>query len=320
MRINLTPHQLAAFVRVAETRSFSDAAAQLSVSQPALSRTIRLIEETLGARLFDRDTRSVTLTPAGHELRPIALRIVREFESSFSELSRFVAGRRGRVVIAALPSMAAVLLPGAIAEFRRTHPDVDFQILDAHWGPVQETVAEGLAEIGLTAQPSPDRDLIYHALLTDEFGLVCRRDDALAQEGPVRWEVFGDRPFITMSKGSSVRASTDAAFLQRGMAVAPLYECSFLATARALVNSGLGITALPGLTVPLTAEAGLVWRRLVDPVTCRSLGVVRRAGATLMPATQESIGYLRQEVRRRSADEHIDGAVHVVEASEQSAG
>ncbi|CAH2599080.1 LysR family transcriptional regulator [Rhodovastum atsumiense] len=313
MRINITPQQLAAFLRVAETLSFSEAATQLAVSQPALSRTIRLMEETLGARLLDRDTRNVTLTPAGQELRPIALRIVREFESSFSELSRFVTGQRGRVVIATLPSMAAVLLPGTIAHFRETRPDVDFQILDAHSGQVHDSVADGLAEIGLTAQPSPDRQLVYHPLLTDEFGLVCRKDDPLAEGGAVPWSIFGNRSFIAMSKGSSVRASTDAAFLQARLPVAPLFECSFLATARALVNARLGITALPGLTVPLMAESGLVWRRLIDPVLCRSLGVVHRAGATLAPATLDFIAHLRQEVRRRSAAVHEEGAVRPVE-------
>lgn len=308
MRINLSPQQLAAFLKVAETGSFSEAALRLAVSQPALSRTIRVVEDTLGARLFDRDTRNVALTPAGQELKPIALRIVREFDNSFSELARFVTGRRGRIAIATLPSMAAVLLPGAIARFRETRPDVDFQIIDAHSMSVEDDITEGLAEIGLTARPNPDRDLLYHPLLSDEFGLVCRRDDRLAAKETVGWEVFADRRFIAMSSGSSVRAITDAAFLQNGMAVAPLFECGFLATARALVDACLGITALPGLTVPLMAESGLVWRPLV-PSFRRSLGVVRRAGATLSPATLDFIALLRQEVRRREQDNATSRAI-----------
>jgi DNA-binding transcriptional LysR family regulator len=308
MRINITPQQLVAFLRVAETESFSEAAQRLSVSQPSLSRTIRMIEETLGSRLFDRDTRNVSLTPAGHELKPIAQRIVREFDSSFSELSRFVTGRRGRVGIAALPSMAAVLLPHAIVRFRETRPDVDFQIIDAHSGSVEDAVAEGLAEIGLTARPNPDRHLVYHPLLSDEFGLVCRKDDPLVAMETVRWSVFTDRRFVAMSSGSSVRAITDAAFLQHGMAVAPLFECGYLATARALVDAGLGITALPGLTVPLMAESGLVWRPLVGTYR-RSLGVVRRAGVSLSPATLEFIALLRQEVHRRERDQGKSRAI-----------
>jgi DNA-binding transcriptional LysR family regulator len=308
MRINITPQQLAAFLRVAETESFSLAAERMSVSQPALSRTIRMIEDTLGARLFDRDTRNVALTPAGQELRPIAQRIVREFDNSFSELSRFVTGRRGRVGIATLPSMAAVLLPGAIARFLETRPDVDFQIIDGHSGLVESAVADGLVEIGLTARPTADQHLTYHPLLSDEFGLVCRKDDPLTSTESVSWDVFANRRFVAMSSGSSVRAITDAAFLQHGMAVAPLFECGFLATARALVHARLGITALPGLTVPLMAETGLVWRPLVETYR-RSLGVVRRPGISLSPATLEFIALLRQEVSRREHDQGSSRAI-----------
>ncbi|MGJ5177446.1 LysR family transcriptional regulator [Bradyrhizobium oligotrophicum] len=315
MRINIAPQQLAAFIVVAETCSFSEAAGRLAMSQPALSRLIRLIEDTLGTRLFDRDTRNVTLTPAGRELLPIAQRIVREFDSSFSDLARFVSGQRGRISIATLPSIAAVLLPGAIARFRAKRPDVDFHILDALSGTAQEAVLRGEAEIGLTAQPQPDRSLSFAPLLSDEFGVVCRRDDVLAQLGSTTWDVFASRPFIAMAAGTSVRAITDAAFLQIGLAVAPLLECSFLATARALVNSRLGITALPGLTVPLMAETGLVWRPLVSPSFRRPLGIIRRAGSSLTPAALEFIGYLHTEVRQREKETAGGSAIHS-EASE----
>jgi DNA-binding transcriptional LysR family regulator len=310
MRMNITPQQLAAFIEVADVRSFSEAAGRLGMSQPALSRTIRQIEEALGARLFDRDTRNVALTPAGRELLPVASRIVREFDLGFSDLARFVSGQRGRITVATLPSMAAVLLPGAIGRFRVSHPDVDFQILDALSGTVQDAVLQGQAEIGLTARPPPDRDLTFHPLLTDAFGLVCRRDDALARLGSATWDVFAGRPFIAMSAGSSVRTITDAAFLQIGMAVAPLFECAFLATTRALVNAGLGVTALPGLTVPLMAETGLVWRPLVTPSFHRSLGIVRRSGSSLTPAITDFIGFLRAEVRRREAEGRGIDAIH----------
>jgi molybdenum-dependent DNA-binding transcriptional regulator ModE len=115
MRINLTPQQLSGFLQVAATGSFSEAAQMLNISQPALSRTVRNIEEAVGERLFDRDTRNVVLTPAGEALRPIAERLVAEFSDGFSELAQFVAGKRGRITIAALPSVAAVLRFGAVA-------------------------------------------------------------------------------------------------------------------------------------------------------------------------------------------------------------
>ena len=111
MRMKLTLQQLLAFLHLAETGSFSNAALALGISQPSLSRAIRSAERTIGAQLFYRDTRHVELTPVGIELRPIARRIALEFNSEFGELAQFIEGQRGRIAIAALPSIAAIILP-----------------------------------------------------------------------------------------------------------------------------------------------------------------------------------------------------------------
>jgi len=284
--MNLTPRQLSAFLRVAESGSFSEAAKLQGVSQPSLSRTIQHIEHVVGRRLFDRTTKHVKLTGTGSELRPIAERLVSEFTGAFSELARFVAGGRGRIVIAALPSVAAALLPPAIARFRRSHEDVDVVIRDGLAESVGEAVMAGNADFGLMIRPSPIRALAYREILKDRFGLVCRADDQLAGSTPVPWTVFSDRPFIAMSPASSVRAMTDAALFKAQLALAPLYECAFLGTTGNLVASGLGITALPSLTLPLLGAPELVWRPLVKPALQRSIGFVTRVGRELSPSAE----------------------------------
>ena len=299
MRINLTPQQLAAFLRLAQAGSFSEAARLLGVSQPALSRTVQQMEEVIGRRLFDRTTRSVVLTATGQELLPIAARLVAEFDDAFGELARFVAGRRGRVAVAALPSIAAVLLPPVIARYRAERPEVEVAVLDGLSGPVLDEVAEGRADLGLTIRPSPRATLSYRPLLADELGLVCRPDDELAGEGPLPWSVFTGRPFVAMAAASSVRQLTDAAFLQAGLAVPQLYGCAFLGTAGHLVAAGLGITALPRLTLPLLGRTGLVWRRLERPVMRRQMGVLTRVGRSLAPAAQDFLTVLQEEARGR---------------------
>lgn len=301
MRIDPGPRQLLCFLRVAEAGSFSAAARLLAVSQPALSRTIRQMEAAVGARLFDRDTRNVALTPAGRELRPVAERLVAEFDGAYGELARFVAGQRGRVAVAALPSIAAVLLAPAIARFVSGRPDVEVAILDGLSGSVLDAVAEGKADIGLTAKPAPRATLAYKPLLSDVFGLVCREGDEAAGDGPLPWSAFRQRPFVAMAPTSSVRQMTDAAFLQAGIAVPPLYGCSFLGTAGHLVAAGLGVTALPRLALPLLGQPGLVWRQLERPVMRRQIGSVTRTGRTLAPAAQAFLKVLEQEARRVGA-------------------
>ena len=267
------------------------------MSQPALSRAVQQMEAAIGRRLFDRTTRSVVLTPTGRELLPIAERLVDEFDGSFGELARFIDGRRGRIVVAALPSIAAVLLPPAIARHREGHPEVEVAILDGLSGIVLDAVAEGRADIGLTIRPSPRATLGYRPLLSDEFGLVCRPDDELAGEGPLPWSAFEGRPFVAMAPESSVRQMTDAAFLQAGLAIPALYGCAFLGTTGHLVEAGLGVTALPRLTLPLLGRLGLVWRRLERPVMRRQMGVVTRAGRTLAPAAERLLVVLRRQAK-----------------------
>ncbi len=296
--MNSSPQQLSAFVRLASTGSFSEAARLQGVSQPALSRAVQQMEAAVGHRLFDRTTRSVVLTPTGRELLPIAERLVAEFDGSFGELARFVDGRRGRIAVAALPSIAAVLLPPAIARFREGRPEVEVAVLDGLAGSVLDAVAEGRADLGLTIRPSPRATLAYRPLLSDEFGLVYRPDDELAGDTPLPWSVFEGRPFVAMAPESSVRQMADAAFLQAGLAIPPLYGCAFLGTTGHLVAAGLGVTALPRLTLPLLGRLGLVWRRLERPVMRRQMGAVTRAGRTLAPAAEAFLAVLGQEAKR----------------------
>jgi LysR family carnitine catabolism transcriptional activator len=109
--MHLSIRQMQAFKTVAEAGSFKDAADRLHLSQPALSAAIRKLEETLGVRLFDRTTRRMALTAEGHELLRLSARLIDEFETVTGDLRDYLARRRGRVVVAALPSLAAITLP-----------------------------------------------------------------------------------------------------------------------------------------------------------------------------------------------------------------
>jgi DNA-binding transcriptional LysR family regulator len=297
MRIRLTPHQLAAFLDLARAGSFSLAARERGVSQSALTRIIQHMEAMIGRTLFDRTTRSVELTPTGRELLPIAERIVAEFDDDLSELARFVEGRRGTVVVAALPSIAAVLLPPAIARLQAQAPEVEVSILDGLSGSVIEAVEKGRADFGLTIQPSDQTALTWQPLVADPFGLVCRHDDPLAGKGPLPWSVLVERPFIAMAPESSVRQMTDAALRRAALSIPQLYGCAFLGTTGHLVASGLGVTALPRLTLPLLGSGDLAWRPLENPIVERRIGLVTPIGRTLSPAAKALAEQLQVQSR-----------------------
>lgn len=296
MRVNLTLQQLEAFAQVAADASFRTAAKALRVSQPALSRTIRLAEETLGTRLFDRDTRHVALTPAGEELLPIARRILQEFNSAFSELSQFLDGRRGHVTVAALPSVGVAILPRAVAKLHQQHPGVGFTLEEALAKPLLTMVDQGLADFGITVKPRADTRLRYTHLFDDPFGLVCRRDDPLAKLDSVSWKVFASRPFLGSSSLGSVGPILDAVFLRQGMEPTPVFKYPSIAVGGAMVAEGLGITALPKLSLQLIASDQLAWVPLQRPMTHRQIGVVTRIGRSLSPAAAIMVRQLVEEL------------------------
>lgn len=292
MRIGITLQQLEAFVEVARAASFRAAAATLHVSQPALSRTIKMVEQALGARLFDRDTRHVEITPAGKELLPIASRILENFNSSFSELSQFLEGRSGHVTVAALPSAGVALLPRAMAAFRLHHPEVRFSLLEGPAELLRAAIDDGRADMAISVRPAAGEPLHYRHLLDDPFVLLCRRDDPLCTKPSLPWSTFASRPFIASGPSSSIRPITDAAFLHKGLQVAPAIEYPSIAAAGALVAAGLGLTALPQLALHLINNPDLATVALRSPAVSRPVGLVTRIGRSLSPASRAFIDSL----------------------------
>jgi len=295
--MKFTPRQLTAFLSLVDLQSFTLAADVLGVSQPTLSRIIQTVEEVVGAKLFDRDTRTIALTPIGLEVCPIARRLLHEYDNAALELSRIVQGQHGRLTVAALPSVAGVLLPPVIARFRASHPDVDVFIDDGLSASVLACVADGRADAGITVRPPPERRLRYRPLLSDRFCLLHRADDPPTAGMPVEWAIFATRPFIAMSSASSVRPMTDAAFLTAGLSVAPLYECAHLSTGGGLVEAGLGVTALPELAIAALANKNLAATPLTRPVLDRSIGVVTRTGRQAPAFLEAFLVALQAEAR-----------------------
>lgn len=292
MRVNLTLQQLEAFEKVATSGSFRAAAQALFVSQPALSRTVRIAEDVLGTRLFDRDTRHVELTPSGRELLPIARRILQEFDSAFSELSQFMDGRRGHVTIASLPSIGVAVLPRAVASFRRDLPDVGFTLEEAPAEPLLKLVEQGHADFGITVEPRADARLRYTHLLDDPFVLLCPSDDALSRLKSVPWSILASRSFLGSTAQGSIAPLVQAVLLRNGIDVKPGLQYPSVAAAGAMVAEGLGVTALPRLALGLVASPGVSVVPLQRPVVSRRIGIVTRAGRSLSPAAAGMVRHL----------------------------
>lgn len=281
---NLSTRQLRAFLALADERSFTKAAAACHLSQPAFSALVRTLEQALGTRLFDRDTRSVQLTPEGRLFEPSARQLLGDFGRVVNDLSDHVERRKGRVHVAALPSLAAGWLPAIFAEFRAAWPGIDLNLSDLLSDPCIDLVRSSQADFALASTGASHTGLSSQLLCTDKFYLVCRKDHPLATEKALTLKKLVPYPFIHMSRNSSVRQALDAAL--HPLQTNTLLEVDQLATVTGMVEAGLGISVVPALTLFHFTRDSLVTRPLDLANLTRRIYLVRRQQESLSAAAQ----------------------------------
>ncbi len=299
--MTLTIRQMEILVAAADAMNFSEAAEKLGITQPSLSETIRRMEAELGLRLFDRTTRSLTLTADGRHAVAVAREVVRDFQLALETIAHRAQGRRSRVTIAALPSVACAILPAAIqgllSEFAHTEVGVQDVLHERAVG----LVTDGLTDLALTIRPAKLDDLAFEELGSDPVHFVCRSDHPLATAQEVHWPDLVPYPFVGLARTSSVRRLTDAAFTLSQLAVEPAYEVEQIPSAAALVEAGLGITALPALTLAMFKGTGLVVRPLTGPLMHRHVGVVTLSGRPLSHQARALIRHIKASFARASS-------------------
>ncbi|AKQ54522.1 LysR family transcriptional regulator [Bordetella hinzii] len=292
--MTLSIPELEAVLLVAETRNFRMAAERAHVSQPALSRRVQAAEHKLNAKLFDRDKHRVALTDAGAELVPIAQRMLSEFRDSLSDLSEFIAGRRGSVNIWALPSVAAAILPTAAQAFQQSHPQVRLLIHAASARQVTQAVSDGEADIGISIEVSGQPpDVEFTSLLQENFVLICPVGDPLARRKRVDWTVFAERPFVASGSASSIRQVTDRILAAAGRVPEANYVSDNISVVGAMVAAGVGIAAVPQLALGLMDTTRLRSVPLDSPTATREIGILVKKRRSLSAAVQRFIDTLR---------------------------
>lgn len=287
---------LRAFTSVVRQGSITKAAAELNVSQPALTQSIRVLEGIVGTPLLDRSARGVEPTVAGAEFLAVAERLMGDMERSLADLRSLSELRRGRISIAGLPSVGCSFLPRLVADFRRIHPNLQVIIHDGLSGQVVDMVKHGHCDMALTCLLSDDELLHAEAMLEDDLILICYPGHRLAQAETVTWEAIAADVFIGLSRQSTTRILVDRAFAAVGEVVAPDYEVGHITTVASMVSEGLGITVIPRLGLSLVTAPNLVCRSITGPRAKRSMGLIRLAQRSLSPGADAFWAYVRDNI------------------------
>ncbi|MES2975721.1 MAG: LysR family transcriptional regulator [Pseudomonadota bacterium] len=303
-KFNPTVRQLRAFVAVYQLRKLSAAAEQLSVTQSAISVLVRQMEEGLGARLFDRTTRSLQPTQAAKDAVVVAERILRDVDSLGGSFRDLGALRRGRVCIAVTPTLASFILPPMIRKFAALHPEIRVVVDDCAPEQFMSRVIGEHVDFGIGTPEKMLADADVLTLVRDHLSLVCAPGHALALQKVVRWADLQGHPVITVRPGYGIRPMIDATAAGAGIRLDVVNEVSFLSTALWMTSAGLGASIMPSAFATHGGYPDLVIRTLTAPRVSRDISVVSKRGRSLSAASRSFIDVMLAEAgqgqRRKS--------------------
>lgn len=280
----ITLRRIRSFIAVAEFGGFGRAAGDLKISQPALSAHIAELESQLGVTLFRRTTRQVHITAFSERFLMRFKCTIGELETVILEINEEAAIQRGRVVATAVPSIAARLLPRILSRFAREHPGITVQICDDRAEVIERKVERTEVDFAIGPALGHETDLEFEHIVDDPFLAIFPKTHALARERSVRLARLIEHPLIAMRPGINMRSIMELAFSRAGLRLRPAHEVNHHDTLTGMVGAGLGVGAMPALTMSMVRQPGLAMARIVDPPIVRQIGIIKRRGEPLTPA------------------------------------
>lgn len=292
-------NDLSAFVAVAGTLSFSQAATQLHLTQPAVSKRVANLEAAVGASLFDRVARRVMLTDAGRTLLPHARRTLQDVEDGRRALSRLSEIVRGRLSIGTSHHIGLHRLPAPLNRYTARYPEVD---LDLHFMDSEvacEEVLAGRLELAIVTLPLQPMPQLQQLLIwPDPLSVVVSPRHALADQAGVALRELADYPAVLPDEATYTHRIIRQAFEQAGVAPRVRLATNYMETLKMLAAIGLGWSVLPRSML----DASLVSLEIPGVSLSRRLGVVWHRGRQRSSAAQALIDEL--EAAGTPADAH----------------
>lgn len=292
--------QVKAFLAVAEFLHFRAAAAELSVSQPALSTALAGCEEALGTRLVERTTRRVMLTTSGARLLPLARQVLDSVDALVAEAE--IAGRpfTGTLRLGVIPTVAPYLLPVLLRELRRHYPELATEVHEERTSVLLDGVHNGRLDVGVLAMPAGGRGLVEIPLYAEDFVLVVPAGHRLAGRSGLDLDELEAEQVLLLDEGHCLRDQALALCRQVGAHRESGTRATSLTTLVQLVAADLGITLLPETALAVeTRSRALAAARFAAPAPGRTIGLVYRDSAGRGTEYREIAGRLRRVVGAR---------------------
>jgi LysR family transcriptional regulator, transcription activator of glutamate synthase operon len=256
------------FERVARVRSFTRAAQELHVAQPALSKQVALLERELGAKVFERRGHDISLTQVGQLLLRHVDQVLRAFSVMESDVEDFVRARPVQVVIGASPTASRCLLPAVISRFALEYPHIALVIATKPSDRLLQDVADGRLDLAIGAVAAVAAEVKFQRVLDEDFALVISPSHPWADRSKVRFRELRNVDLVVPPMGLWYRDVVAPACARHGFSLKTRVELGDYETMRRLIRDGVGV----GLMPRLGADESLVAVRVVEPELCRAVG------------------------------------------------
>ncbi len=273
----MADRRLQVFYTVARHLSFTKAAEQLFMTQPAVTFQVKQLEEQFNARLFERNHGKIALTPAGRLVLDYAERILGLSEEMETRVGELTGATSGPLLLGASTTIAEFILPRILGEFKAEHPQVRAHLTVGNSEMIENRVADHTLDVGLIESPSHQPGLVADICCEDELVLICAPAHKLAKAAGVKPQELAGEPFVSREPGSGTRDFMDQ-YLRR-CKVAPedldvVMELGSPEAIKGVVETGLGVSIVSRATVGKELKLGTLAAVPLEPRLIRAFSFV----------------------------------------------
>ena len=291
--------QLQAFCAVVEKKSFSQAAEQLGVTQPAVSLQVRALEQRLGQSLLDRSGRRVEPTEAGRRLYRSAQRILALEEQLLDEVSTDDGRLTGTLAIGASTGPGAHLVPLLLCEFQREHPDLNVALSIWDTQTVIDRVVDRQLELGVVGALRRHRSLEFEPLVRDEIVLAVPPGHDAAG-GTISLDQLKEETLLVMQEGAGVRQVVEEELRRAGLrlrGIEPKLELGLQESIKSAVAAGYGVAFISRTAIEGELAAGRLAAAQVEGVEpARQIYIVRARGRSATRAADAFLSFAKERL------------------------
>ncbi|WP_343583565.1 LysR family transcriptional regulator [Herbaspirillum sp.] len=293
----VTLRHLQALVTLAATNSFSRAADELAVTQPALSAAIKQLENQLGIRLFDRTTHQINLTAQGAVVLEYARHLLNTATNIFNDIEHAIGTGRQRIRIGAIPS-AVTLTAATIARYNQAHDQhVEIMLQDMPNDALLDALYSGKLDFCVGIKPPDSQALETVPLFEDELVLIVPPHHALAGAKEVQWRQMAGEEIVIFTQGS-IWEFASAALMQHGLAASQRYQMVHSESLYGVVRAGIAIGIMPSLYTSYLRDDSLHVAPLRQPTLKRKIVLMRRNEVSRSRWTDHCFKELRNDLKQ----------------------